>query len=406
MTVDVMNLKEAVEIIYDEHRQTQGERNAAELAALTKKWAWYMGESVTAGDKVYEMKPIPTRLWPTMAQLFENQLMANPRMNSLWEATLKTHVSLPEKWSLPLIRQIFPELIMMKICSIQPMPPSSGGVTKAFFWKVYRTDKSPEELVTTNDSSYALSGEREVPKRLRGELTSVSVTATKDMLNATWSQELEEDLMGAMGINIESEMLTAMAGEIMRELEQRVIQDILNGATAGNVNWDATVPSGYTRVDWYETLYHSLLDAEKLVRTNRHQRTNYLVCGLDFVTYLLKTQRFQAKEGNEPVEGPLSAGTRFEGSFGGRWQVYSTPYMTSAKAILSYYPIGMFHAGYIYMPYIPLMPMERTYADMRPFDDATLPGALENRDMWNRNVRTRWGKYLCAPDMFATVTIT
>ena len=402
-------MKQAVEAVFDRASEggptTMNEQWKAQRAALVKKWAWYLSDSIRVGDKVVELRPIPVEMHEMLAVLFENQMLANPEPKTLWEATTKSDLSLPANFSLPIIREVFPQLIMTRIANIQPMPASSGGVANAFWWKTYRTDVTPDTQMIVADSDYSLSGEGQVPKQVKGMLTSTAVTAVTDKLNATWSQEAQEDLMGVMGLDLGAEMLKTMAQEILQELENRVLNEMLSGGTAGNTDWSDTVGSGYTSVEWYETIYHAFLTAEKLVRTNRYAATNYIVCGLNVATLLLMGQRWIAREGNEPPEGPLQSGVRFEGVFRSHWDVWSSPYINADKAFVSIYPNGL-HTGYIWMPYIPLMPMPRVYAQSLPYDNATLPGALTNTDYWNQNIRTRNGKYMAEPLQFATVTVT
>lgn len=374
---------------------------------ITRKWAPYLSEKVEIDGKSYDLHPVDPKLWPMMAMMFENQIGANPPPRSMYEATTKSEVSLPAEYTLPVIREIFPSLIMNSICSIQPMPLSSGGVMNVWWLKFYRENTSPEAQVTTADSSYASRSEGEVPKKMRLKITRSSVTATKDILGAEWSTELQEDLRGTTGLDPESELLDVMAQEIMRELEQRVLMHILNNAGAGNVNWDDTPDSGYTTKEWSETLFHAVLDAEKLIRDNRYRNANYIVAGTEVVTHFLKGLNFSlTPEPTVDLTGPLDSGVRFEGRLAGRWDLYSTPYITSTKAIVSYYPESMLHAGYIWAPYIPLMPMPLQYSGFNDYDDETEPGAMINRDYWHRNVRTRNARYYAETNMFATITVT
>ncbi len=408
---DKRDLNTAIEAIYaNEDVKPQSERNAEEIARITAKWACVLGDEMRLEDGTkIRMKPVPQRIgvnnvWPMMAQLLENQALKNPMPRSFYEATTTSNVSLPMFQTLPVIREIFPALFVLKIASVQPMPPSSGGKATAFWWKTYRADADPVTQRTIADSGYALSGERQVPKRMSAALTSQLITAITDKLAATWTTELEEDLLGVMGIDINSEMLQAMAGEMLHELEQRVLTEISNGASAGNVIWDAKLRTGHTEWESHETLFHAILDAQKNVMTKRHRDTNYIMGGISATTYLLKSQRFVGTGSHEV--GPVSSGVRLEGTYNGKWDVYSSPYLPDDELIVSYYPQSMLHAGYIYMPYVPIMPMPKQYADMRPYDDEDLPGAYVNTDSWTQNVRTRYGKYLCEPDMFAKVIIT
>lgn len=398
MRIDPQALAEAMTIFQDENSRTMTEENRLYVTAMVKKWAPLMGESFLG----LKIKPVPPKMWPAMAIAFENQVLANPTPKSLYEATVKSDITLPTKYTLPIIRQVFPNLIMMKIASVQPMPKMSGGVMQLFWMDFQREDKGNEN-VTVIDSTYAQRNENAVPKRLKMAVHSHSATATKDILNATWSMEVEEDAMGALGIDVEAELVEEMAAEILREIESRVLNEILVGATAGNANWSWTVPATYTAATWYETLYHSIIDADNYIWNNRHRSADYIICGTTFAGYLQKTEDFTSE--SEPDQGPVRSGVQRIGTFRKMWDVYKTPYINAQRAIVSYYPVSMLHAGYIWAPYIPLMPMPKVYAEMEPYNDATLPGAYVNTDKWNRNVRTRNAKYFCAPEMFATLSI-
>lgn len=396
---DQKALIEATAFLNDEFRETMTEENRRNTTRLMKKWQWYL-----EGEQ-YGLKPLPSKMWPTMAHLFENQIRTNKPVRDLFEASTLSQVVLPDKYSIPLIRAIFPPMIMNRICSVQPMPMASAGKMNVYYYNIYREDTSPEELVTVNRSNYAASSEGAVPKKLRQALTSTSVTATKDMLAATWSMEIQEEMQGVMGIDVEREMLDAIAEEILRELEQRVIQAIVDEAGAGTVTWHYTVGTGYLATEWYQTLFHSMLDAERLVRVARYRRCNYIIAGTTAVTYLKKASAFRAGGDTGLPEGPLQSGVLMEGSIDNQWQVWSSDYMDANTMIMSYYPISTLHAGYVWAPYVPLTPMPLMYGEMADYDDATMPGAMKNTDMFTRNVRTRNARKMLQPNMFAKILI-
>ena len=400
--VDPRALQEALATIYDKDRLSLADEQKAYRAGLVKKWAWYMGETVLGKS----VQPIEPRLWEMMAVLFENQLQANRPPQSIYEATTLTTVPIPTTWALPIIRDLFPSLIMNKICSVQPMPAQSAGSMRVYWWRAYREDNSPEDRVTVPDSDYTPRDENAVPKRLRYKLTNTTVEATKDILNATWSSEAEEDVAGGLGLNLEQELLTVMTEEILRELEQRVLTAILVGATAGNVNWAWTPTAAYTSAqEYYQTLFHAFIDAENYVAAAMYRNCDYIIAGSRVLGYLKKASTWEMAPRSLDPAGPVASGVQLSGRVG-MWDVYSTPYINQDRAIISYYPKGMLHGGYIFAPYIPLMPMPKVYAEMQPYDDATLPGAYVNTDKWNRNVRTRNAVYFCEPQMFATISIS
>jgi len=379
---------------YSDYKSTM----KAERQKLVRKWEWLLKD-----NKEYGFEEIPHHLWEPMATLFENQ-QAHKR--SRMEATLTTDVVLPQRYALPIVRNVYPNLIATKIASIQPMPLSSGGVGRIFYQDFQREDSANASL-TTLDSEYALSSENAVPKRVKMVITSDTITAIKDILGASWSTEVMEDAGGALGIDVESELVQQMTDEIIREIDQRVLNEILNGAGAGNTNWSQTVAAGYLAKEWYETLFHAIIDAEDNIYSNRYREADYLICGRSAYTFLLKSGDFKPEPRLDNNRQRMQrAGVRFEGVFMGLWDVYRTVMINTAKIIVGYYPRSQTDTGYVYAPYIPLAAMPLVYAEYKAYDDATMPGAYVNVDKWSRNVRTRYGKKMVVANAYATVTVT
>jgi len=371
----------------------------AYLDALVNKWEWFLG----TGTKKNPMEAIPQHLWETMAILFENQSVQS---SVGLEQTMTTDVTLPVKYALPIVRKVFPQLILAKIASIQPMPLTSGGVMQIFYQDFKREDVDPETSVTVMDSDYAFKGENEVPNRIKMEITAETVTATKDILGASWSTEIQEDARGALNIDVEGELVSTCANEILRELEYRALNEILNGAGAGNVNWSYTVPTGYTAKQWYETLHHAFIDAESLIYVQRFRNADWIIGGRSLINYCMKSATWKPAERMSPP-GPRSiTGVEYVGRVEGFWDVYMTPYIPSARGIMGCYPRSVIDTGYVFAPYIPLAPMPLIYAEYLGPADATLPGAYVNTDKWSRNVRTRNAKKMVVSELYSTITIT
>jgi hypothetical protein len=370
------------------------------LDALINKWEWLLG----TGTKRHPMEPIPEKLWEPMAILFENQSIASSK-GMMSEQTMTTDVTLPVKYALPIVRKVYPQLILSKIASIQPMPMASGGVSQIFYQDFLREDVTPNTSLTVMDSDYAFKGENEVPNRVKMEITAESVTATKDILGAVWSTEVEEDARGALNLDVPAELINNCAEEILRELEYRALNEILTGAGAGNVNWSYTVGTGHTNREWYETLHHAFIDAESLIYAQRYRNADWIIGGRTLVSYAMKAATFQPAERMNPP-GPSSlSGVQYVGRVVGFWDVYLTPYITATKGIMGTYPRSVIDTGYVFAPYIPLAPMPLVYAEFKGPSDATMPGAYVNTDKWSRNVRTRNAKKMVVPEMYATITV-
>lgn len=360
---------------------------------LVSKWKWLL-----SGEE-HGLEPIEEKFWESMAIMFENQQATS--QGFFTEATMTTDVTLPQKYALPIIRKVYPQLLASKIASIQPMPLMSGGVAKVFYQDFKREDVSPETSLTTLDSDYALGSENSVPLRVKMEISSITIEAIKDILGASWSTEVQEDARGALGLNVEKELVTNMAQEILREIDQRILAEIIAGATAGATTWNWTMGAGYTTAkDWYQTLGDALIDLEDLIYSKRYRAADYLVCGRRLARYIRKMSDFVPAPTNQPPDAfPL--GVKLLGTLTGFWDVYVTVFINQDTGVMGVYPRSQTDTGYIYAPYIPLAPMPLVYAEY----EATT-GYYKNVDKWSRNVRTRYGKKMVVGDLFGTITIS
>jgi len=401
---------------------TRGQRTYR--AALIKKWGWLLENR----EGLPEIKN--RRQAETMSMLFENQ--AGSSIPGLMEATMTSDIVMPVKYSLPLIRLVWPQLIAQRIASIQPMPLSSGGVGKIFYQNFETEDIGPGGAPAAGrdlndmdaaDSDYAYAGpsarvladypdefaegattgENTVPRRIKMTITGDTIVAIKDILAATWSTEVMEDVRGVFGLNVENELVMQCGGEIIREMDQRVINEIVNGASAGTATWTWTVPAAYMAREWYETLVHAFLDAEKYIWDARYRKAQWIVCGSNVATYLAKSQMFQGAARDR--WDALSAGIVDVGRYNKMWDVYTSVFMNTNTAVMGFYPQSMTDTGYILAPYIPITPMPLVYGSFAGINDATMPGAYKNTDKWTRNVRTRYGRKLVQGDCFALITI-
>src|SRR5690625_4872551 len=91
------------------------------------------------------------------------------------------------------------------------------------------------------------------------EMHSIQVEAEARKIKYRWTMEAQQDFRAYHGLSVEAELMNQAAGEIMREIDRQIIDNILN-ATTENVNWTAAHPDpatdpGYpSRRDWDETL--------------------------------------------------------------------------------------------------------------------------------------------------------
>lgn len=378
-------------VIEDNDTYTSFQRQQeAYVSALLNKWNWLLeGED-------YGLTPIPRHMRRAMAIMFENQQACSRGLLS--EQTTTADVVVPETLALPIIREVFPRMWASRVASVQPLPLAGGGAGKIFFLKTWREDTgNGDTQLTVPDSDYALSSENAIPKRIKMTIESIDVAAEKDILAAVWSQEVEEDARNALAINVRQVLVDGMSGEIAREHDHRILQEIYQGA-ATEVTWSKTVGTGYLAKEWYETLVHAIIDADMNIWSNHYRRADWLVCGKGFYSYLLKTGTFKAERTDVDT---ASTGIERMGRLSGMYDVYLSAYLGTDEGVVGKYTRDVIETGYVIAPYIPLSPMPAIYAEMDPTD-----GRFKNVDKWTQNVRTRQAKKMVQNTMYSRVRLT
>lgn len=372
----------------DDNAQTFRAQQEAYVQALLKKWNWLIEGKDTA------LKPVPKHLHRALAIMFENQQAVSRGL--LTEQTTTADIVVPEVMAMPIIREVFPRLWASKVASVQPLPLSGGGAGKIFFLKTWREDVDPDTQLPVPDSDYALSSENAVPKRVKLTVTAQDVVAEKDILAAVWSQEVEEDARGALGLNVRQILVNAAAGEIAREHDERILNEIYGGA-ATETTWSDTVGAGHTTKEWAETLVHAMITADMQIWATHYRRADWAVVGSDFFEWLLRSASFVSyREDTEMA----STGIEKVGRLQELYDIYLSPYIPDAGCVMGRYTRETVDTGYVIAPYIPLAPMPAMYAEMET------DGTLKNVDKWTQNVRTRQAKAMVQNTMFARVLIT
>lgn len=393
------------------------------MDALVRKHAWIL-EGID--------DPRQRRL---LAQLVENQ---DAYTRGLLEDTTTTDLAMPQVYAMALIRKVYPALVAQQIASVQPLRGPNG--------KVFYLDHIQEGVATfltaaaasgqpviEVDSTYGLKagdtltigtgGTAETKQisavnnktvtltanlsnghaknesvqraystaktteggavaRARLALTSVDVSTEKYALAVAWTSEAAEDLRATHSLDAEAELIDAVAGEIVREIDRTILNDILANASAGTITWHTTKEEGWTEAEWRRTLYDAITDASNAVFKKRFRSPDFLVADADTVGRLEKLEEFRLTTDARP-----SIGVQHVGRLNNRWEVYKAPDFTANRIL-----VGIRGDGYVYAPYVPLTLTPAHY------DAAT--------DTWVRSLRTRAARKLTVPDAYAVVQIT
>lgn len=225
------------------------------------------------------------------------------------------------------------------------------------------------------------------------DMSSASVTVETKKLKAKWTIEMEQDFAAYHRRSAESELVKFMSDEIRREIDRLIIDDLYENASAGNINWDSTIPQGTSRKDHYETLMHAIGDASLQIYKKRLVHANFVVLSPDALNYLDKVNTFRVdpRFADDPVNTALiSGGPNVMGTLSNRYTVVVDPLFPANKILVGHKGASWLETGYVFAPY-------------RAFQTQTF---VDPNDMIPRKgLMSRFGRHLISGDFYATVTI-
>jgi len=342
--------------------------------------------------------------------------MGQIRKMVLDEATQQSDIALFKKYAMKVIPRVYPALFIKDLITVQPIPLP---VAKAFYKDFLRDDGSNTrlDLLQYFDRTYGNRGispivqpvgtppvgvgptptvtnEGTAPKNIKLSLTSVDVAASSKAMAYQFSAELNQDLMAYHGTSADPELGAEAAAEIQREIEYDIVNALISGAAAGNVNWSATpLATDTTTVNieaYNKTIFHAIVDARNLVFKKRYTYPNWMIAHPDFTARLEKLNGFEYDPSYNPAM--VMQGRQFFGTIRNVIQIYTDPWFPFTNvAVLGYKGVGDFEVGLGYFPYIP-------FYSTQLFEN---PATLQS----SRALLSRQAIAMLVPEMYATVTI-
>ena len=290
-------------------------------------------------------------------------------------ATSAGNVATLNRVILPVIRRVMPTVIANELVGVQPM---TGPVGQIHTLRVRYADSfnsgsgtdtiageealSPFKIAegysgATNDkaaSTAALEGV--AGNRLSIQILKQTVEAKTRKLSARWTFEAAQDAQAQQGIDIEAEIMAALAQEITAEIDQEVIASLSN--LAGTVlTYDQSAVSGTATFvgDEHAALAVQINRAANLIaQRTRRGAGNYAVVSPTTLTILQSaTTSAFARTTEGTFEAPTN--TKFVGTLNSAMKVYVNGYATSDDVLIGYKGSSESDAPAFYCPYIPLM---------------------------------------------------
>jgi hypothetical protein len=289
-------------------------------------------------------------------------------------ATSTGNIATLNRVILPVIRRVMPTVIANEIVGVQPM---TGPVAQIHTLRVRYADSSSAEGVVAGDEAlspfkiaagYSGNGsatpkaqttsilEGQPGKRMSIQILKAPVEAKSRKLSARWTFEAAQDAQAMQGIDIEAEIMAALAQEITAEIDQEVIAS-LNSLAGTVLTYDQAAVSGTATFvgDEHAALAVQINRVSNLIaQRTRRGAGNYAVVSPTVLTLLQSaTTSAFARTTEGTFEAPTN--TKFVGTLNSAMKIYVNGYATSDDVLIGYKGSSESDAPAFYCPYIPLM---------------------------------------------------
>jgi hypothetical protein len=296
-------------------------------------------------------------------------------------ATSAGNVATLNRVILPVIRRVMPTVIANEIVGVQPM---TGPVAQIHTLRVRYaettnvTAPSPFETgttagdealspfkiataysgsLTTGRAASTSSLEGQPGRKINVQILKQVVEAKTRKLSARWTFEAAQDAQSMHGLDIEAEIMAALAQEITVEIDQEVLGS-LRALSATDFAYDQAAVSGTATFvgDEHAALAVLINRAANLIaQRTRRGAGNWAVVSPAALTVLQSaTTSAFARTTEGTFEAPTN--TKFVGTLNGAMRIYVDSYASDSTAVLvGYKGSSEADAAAFYCPYIPLM---------------------------------------------------
>jgi len=269
-------------------------------------------------------------------------------------ATSAGNVATLNRVILPVIRRVMPTVIANELVGVQPM---TGPVGQIHTLRVRYSDSvsgtygatageealSPFKIAegySSNDGSKVTAAstaslEGAAGKRLSIQILKQTVEAKTRKLSARWTFEAAQDAQAQQGIDIEAEIMAALAQEITAEIDQEIIASLTT--LAGSQNTEAYNQAAVSGTATFVGDEHAALAvqinrvANRIAQRTRRGAGNWAVVGPTALTILQSaTTSAFARTTEGTFEAPTN--TKFVGTLNNAMKIYVNTYNASDTA--------------------------------------------------------------------------
>ena len=320
----------------------------------------------------------------SMAVILENT-RRYLKENATAGSTSSGNIATLNRVILPVIRRVMPTVIANELVGVQPMTGPVGQIhtlrvryaqsltdtsTAATSVTAGQEALSPFTIATAystvpagTTSTNAYTGgntatmEGTGGKQISVQILKQAVEAKTRKLQARWTFESAQDAQAMHGIDVEAEIMAALAQEITAEIDQEILLSLRTLAATEFTYNQATVSGTATFVGDEHAALAVLINrvANLIAQRTRRGAGNWAVVSSAALTVLQSaTTSAFARTTEGTFEAPTN--TKFVGTLNGAMRVFVDSYASDTTPVLvGYKGTSEADAAAFYCPYIPLM---------------------------------------------------
>jgi hypothetical protein len=285
------------------------------------------------------------------------------------------NIAVLNKVMLPLIRRVMPTVIANEIMGVQPMTGPVGQIhtLRVRYANTAAGVTAGTEALSPFEIALAYSGNEDpsypgaastarlegVPgNKLSIQILKETVEAKTRKLSARWTFEAAQDANAIHGIDIEAEIMQALAQEITVEIDQEMLFKLSNLVPVAPTTFNQAAVSGtatYVGDEFAALAVMINQQANLIAARTRRGAANWCVVSPTALTILqTATTSSFARTTEGTFEAPTN--TKFVGTLNSTMRVYVNQYASDGDPVLIGYkgPTETDAAAY-YCPYIPLL---------------------------------------------------
>ncbi len=295
-------------------------------------------------------------------------------------ATAAGNIATLNRVILPVIRRVMPTVIANEIVGVQPMTGPVGQIHTLRVRYAETTNDASAANVDTTAGEEALSPFK-VAEAYSGSLSTAKADATPGLegsggrklsiqilkqtvearsrkLQARWTFEAAQDAQSQHGIDVEAEIMAALAQEITAEIDQEILRSLRTLAGSASETYNQAAVSGTATYVGDEHAALAVLinrQANKIAQRTRRGAGNFAVVSPFALTVLQSaTTSAFARTTEGAFEAPTN--TKMVGTLNNAMRIYVDTYAADDTDVLvGYKGSSESDAAAFYCPYIPLM---------------------------------------------------